>query len=201
MSIVSVKHVAVKTPRIPIPIALAAIAVIVSFSGCVLPYSEAGTAVFARTSNSGRTNECIVVVSSHHGWINLTTPEGPQYLSASARKRHYYFYDRHRRAKSLGFLQGNDEVDWEVLEPIQDATSWVRVEGRGRFSTLGGTNIVITFFTPRELLNRHTVETRETPYREFLHFTSGNRIVSYKSKADAFTYDILSRSLTKGEAE
>jgi hypothetical protein len=150
----AVVHAAVKAPRILIIMALATIAVVVSFSGCVLPYSEAGTTVFARISSSGRTNEYIVVVNRQHGWINLTTPEGPQYLSTSATKRHYYFYNRRWSGKSLSFLQGNDGVDWEVLEPIEDTSSWVRVEARGRRCPLAGTNIVITLFTPRELLNQ-----------------------------------------------
>jgi hypothetical protein len=191
----------VKTPSTLTVVAFGTFAIVIWFSGCVLPYSEAGTTVFARISSSGRTNEYIVVVNRQHGWINLTTPEGPQYLSTSATKRHYYFYNRRWSGKSLSFLQGNDGVDWEVLEPIEDTPSWVRVEGRGRRCTLGGTNIAITLFTPRELLNQYTVQTRDIPDRECLRFTNGNRIVSYRSTADAFTFDTASKSLTKPERE
>jgi hypothetical protein len=77
----------------------------------------------------------------------------------------------------------------------------VRVEGRGRRSTLGGTNIAITLFTPSELLNQYTVQTREIPNRECLRFTNGNRVIIYRSTADAFTFDAVSKSLTNAEKE
>src|SRR5436190_21389190 len=90
---------AVNTPTKSLIIAFAIIAIVpaVILSGCTLPYSEAGSTVYARTSQDNKTNEIIAVVYRQHGWINVVTPEGPQYLSTSARKRHYYFSDHRVR--------------------------------------------------------------------------------------------------------
>jgi hypothetical protein len=197
----SVLSLAVNTASKSAITTFASIVLMVTLSGCVLPYSEAGSTVYARTSQDNKTNEIIAVVYRHHGWMNVVTPEGPQYLSTSARKRHYYFSDHRVSGRSLSFLQGNADVDWELLAPIEATKTWVRVEARGRFYAASGTNIVITVFTPHELLHQHSIATKGIPYKEFLQFMNGNRTVSYKSESDVFAYDAVRNNLTKDKAE
>jgi hypothetical protein len=130
--------------------------VLIFLAGCALPYSESGArATYARTTHDGRTNELLIVVARYYGWGAPLAPEGPQYITSNC-KVHYYFSDRHRRGQSLKFLQRPDDYRWELFAPIEGTNCWMRVEGPHPTTRPTTTNLVISVFTPRGLLDQRT---------------------------------------------
>ncbi len=183
---------AVKTSTIASIIGLA---LVIFLAGCALPYSESGVrAVYARTTQDGRTNEVLVVVAHYYGWGAPLTPEGPQYITSNC-KMHYYFSNQHLKGRSLGFLVRPGDNTWEVFAPVEGTNFWVRVEGPHATSKPSTTNLFITVFTPRRSLYQQSIETRDVPDVRFLHFAEGNRVLAYKSENDEFVYDVLERCL------
>ena len=172
-------------------------------SGCfvVAPshYSEVSN-VYARTNENHVVSEAVIEVRSVSGHIRPFTPEGPQHEGSSQYERRYYFSDRHVRRREIPFLR-RDDVDflgtWETFAPVEGTNLWVRVEGPSSPHSKNTNTVVITVFTRKELLYQQKVQTRDVPSQECLRFGAGSRDVIYKSKDDAFVYDVLKNSLER----
>ena len=172
--------------------------IILLFSSCIrLPthFSELSN-VYPRTDRNNATNEVVIEVRSGSGTIYPLTPEGQQ-ETISRYQRRYYFSDRHVRRRLLPFLGRNDVDTWDIFAPVEGTNCWIRVEGpRVRYGK-STNSVLITVFTPRELLYQQSIAMTSFPGTNYLHFDEGNRLVAYKSDDDDFVYDVLQNSLKK----
>ncbi|MGZ5567061.1 MAG: hypothetical protein ACXWKG_08615 [Limisphaerales bacterium] len=162
--------------------------------GCVpLPanYSSVN-GVYPRVGDNGKTNEAVVVVNSSSAWLMPLTPEGPHPIGGGfSNETKYYFSNRHIRRKPLPFLSKDDRSEWELIAPVEAAESWVRVQGLSRSSLQPANVVLITVFTPHQILSEQRINTLNEPSSNYVHFIQGNRVVEYNSGKDAFRYNAL----------
>jgi hypothetical protein len=171
----------------------AAVGLSLMVAGCVLPYNSSfQRAAYPRTDQNHRTNELLTVVSESHGWFALITPEGPQPLTFNGGQR-YYFSDRHVRRRNVPFLTGEAD-SWETILPVEGTNCWVQI--RSPVNILGPSNVLITVFTPQHILHHRTIDTKNRPTAEQLHFTDGNRVIRYKAEDEEFIYEVLENRLS-----
>jgi hypothetical protein len=156
-------------------------------------YSEI-SAVYSRVDQSKATNEVITVMHSGAYWVGAG-PYGTEVLGdGNHDKTHYYFSDRHVRQRSLSFLNAEDNSQWQLFAPVQATNRWVRVQGWFGQPSIHTNGLVITVFTPHEILYQRAMPTKESSM-QFVSFFDGNRVVYYRSKSDDFTYDVLDNRL------
>jgi hypothetical protein len=98
-------------------------------------------------------------------------------------------------------LEAPNTGHWELFVPVESTNCWVRVLGPSDHFSRYTNTVVITVFTPRKLLHQQNIETMDFPTMNYLHFTDGNRIVTYKSENDEFVYNVLENSLDKKRAK
>jgi hypothetical protein len=167
-------------------------------SGCIFPmwrksYSEI-SAIYSRVDQNNVTNEVITVMHSGAYWVGAG-PSGPEALGDGNRdKTYYYFSGRHIRQRSLSFLNAEDNSQWQLFAAVQATNRWVRVQGWFGQPSIHANGLVITVFTPREILYQQAIPTTESSL-QFVSFLEGNRVVRYKSKSDDFTYAVLDNRL------
>lgn len=157
-------------------------------------------AVYPRVNQNNVTNEAIIMVRSGSGWVIPITPDGGRNLGYTD-KTSYFFSDRHVRRRHLQFLETTNTRQWELFAPVQGTNRWVRVQGPLGPYSLHTNSLVITVFTPHQVLNRQDITTRDLPGTNYVHFLDGNRTLTYKSENDQFTYKVLENSLDKKTAE
>ena len=170
------------------------------FSGCGFPLPDSQSevrAVYSRTDQSNRTNEVIILTHSEFAWRTFS-PEPSQTFGYRAETR-YYFSDRHVRRRPLRFLEPPN-TGWEIFAPIESADYWMRVQGPDHF-TRRTNELTVTLFSPQKLVCRQTIQTTEVPKTNYLHFTDGNRVLTYESGHDAFSYSVLQNRVTKEGAQ
>jgi hypothetical protein len=95
----------------------------------------------------------------------------------------------------LRFLQAEGSSQWELFAPVQATNRWVRLQGWSGQSSPQTNRLIITVFTPRKMLYKQDMLTKDSPSTNYVHFLDGNRVVGYKSKSDNFTYDVLENRL------
>jgi len=161
------------------------------WSGCFpVPDHFSGIgAVYPRVGQNNVTNAAIIMVRSGSGWVIPLTPDGGRSLGYTD-KTSYFYVDRHYRGKSLRFLDTPGTSQWELFVPVQATNQWVRVQGYTN-------SLAITVFTPHQMLNRHSITTRDIPSANYVHLLDGNRTLNYKSDNDEFIYNVPERSLDK----
>jgi hypothetical protein len=173
-------------------------------SGCfpVPDYSSGQQFVFYRYNETNRPIEAVIKVNSSFAWVVPMTPDGPSVLGEYSEKTHYYYSDRRIRRRPLHFLLGQNDNQWELIVPVEATNQWIRVQGWEKHpewtEAYKYTNrVVITVFTPRELLDRQTILTTDIPNTNNVRFLDENSIVHYKSEHDDFTYNVTLGKLEK----
>jgi hypothetical protein len=112
-------------------------------------------------------------------------------------KTSYFFSDRHVRRRPLRFLETPDTSQWELFAPVLGTNRWVRVRGPLGPNSRHTNSLVITVFTPDQLLNQQEITTRDSLGTNHVRFLGGNRIVTCKSENDEFVYNVLEDNLDK----
>lgn len=111
----------------------------------------------------------------------------------------YYFSDQHVRRRHLSFLGADVNINWELFAPVESTNYWVRVQGPlDTYSPL--TNmLVVTVFTPHQILYKREIAIKGFPREEYVHFFDGAHYVLYKSDDDAFIYNVFENTLKNVE--
>jgi hypothetical protein len=170
------------------------------FSGCTIyvPVSDSRvTDMYPRVNQRGVTNELIIVVRADYVWPTLT-PDGPSYRERAKSKMFYYYSDRSVRRRYLSFLGTDATFKHELFMAVEGTNCWVRIEAPWDQYSPNTNTLVITAFTPHQMLYQQNIVMTDFPSTNYLHFLDGNRVVTYKSKNDGFSYNVLNNSLDIG---
>ena len=159
-----------------------------------------------RTDANNQVVERLTKKHSYWSYVNLFSANGVEHYSFADRN-HYYLSDRQGNRTALKFLDQRGGVArvspvWIAWKPVEGTNCWVRIErlyDRG-IEDPKSRILFVSVFNSGRMLHKRKIETSEYigsyHYEDHLIFGPGNRLVTWKTDKDHFSYDVLKDELS-----